>query len=296
MIRGLEARRRSGAVRGKLALLACTIGVMVLGAGGTFAQAANDDNIYNAERGRPALGGFYRPVPGLRPIYFVEGKQLPRRDVDQQQFEFPYKVEWQKVLSDRQAGGRAEKPYGDPSGSCFPQGMFHDYVGYPSPVEITQTPGRFQIVHERLTQVRRIFTDGRPHTPSDKLVLTSHGESVGHWEGDTLVVDTVGVRREFTIGFGMPHSERVHFVERFHKADADTLLIDVTIDDPVAMVKPASTTLTYKRSPPGDLTTEDFCAENNRNVPDENLIVTVDMSPRKSYGFDLPPGAVEGGE
>ena len=284
MMQGINARwRRAG-------LSACAAAILALSATAAFAQK-NDDNIYNAEAGKPALGGFYRPVPGLRPIYFVDGKQLPRRDIEQMQVGFPYKSDWAAAFAARQASARAQKPYGEPGGACWPQGVYHDYIGYPSPIEITQTPGRFQIVHERLTQVRRIHTDGRPHLAGDKLVPTSHGDSIGRWEGDTLVVDTIGVRREFSLGFNMPHSEQLHLVERFRKTDADTLAIDITSNDPVGLERPATTTLIYKRSPPGDRTTEDFCVENNRNTPDENQIVTVDMGKRLKYGFDLPDDA-----
>ena len=246
-------------------------------------------SMYFGEVGKANIGGFWRPANGPKPIYYVEGRAAPTKGTILKQFGFPYRQDWMNTLNGRYHGETVDLPYGDPSASCFPQGMFHNYVGDGSPLEITQTPGRVQIIFNRMTQTRRIWTDGSLHPTN--WVPTSEGHSIGHWEGDTLVVDTIGVRPEFTFGYKMPHSSKVHFVERFRRIDAETLAIYINISDPIALTPDVQTTLYYKLGPPGDHHAEDFCVENNRNNPDENLIVKADLDPHKHYGDDLPKGA-----
>jgi hypothetical protein len=243
-------------------------------------------DMYYADPAHANIAGLWRPANGPRPYYYVEGKLIPLKGANLEQVEFPYRPEWQKVLDARYQGEHDNLPYGDPSAGCWPQGMWHNYIGYGSPVEITETPGMVRIINERMTPVRRVFTDGRLHPAN--FVATSEGHSIGHWEADTLVIDTVKVRPEFTFGYHMPHSSQVHFVERIRRLDAETLAIYVNIDDPIALTKPVETVLYYKLGPPQDKMSEDFCVENNRNQPDENLIVRVDIGPHKHYGFDLP--------
>jgi hypothetical protein len=84
---------------------------------------------------------------------------------------------------------------------------------------------------------RIIYMDGREH-PAD-LLPTYFGHSVGHWEGDTLVVDTVGMNeRSWMSRDGLPSTDKLHLIERFTRQDMDTLLYDVTIDDPGAYTAP----------------------------------------------------------
>ena len=246
-------------------------------------------SIYFGEVGKANIAGFWRQIPGPKPYYYAEGKALPTKGQILKQFGFPYKPEWMATLNGRYHGETVNLPYGDPAASCLPQGMFHNYVGDGSPLEITQTPGRVHIIFNRMSQTRRIWTNGLLH-PAD-FTPTSEGHSIGHWEGDTLVVDTVGVRNEVSFGYKMPHSSKVHFVERFRRLDAETLAIYVNIDDPIALTTSVQTTLYYKLGPPRDQHAEDFCVENNRNNPDEDLIVKADLNPRKRYGYDLPLGA-----
>ena len=245
-------------------------------------------SIYYAEADRPNIGGFWRRTVD-RWVFYSEGKALPVMGTVQNQFGFPYRPEWQKVLTDRYNSENINKAYGDPSGGCWLQGMMHSYVGNNSPLEITQTPGLVRIVQERMTPVRRIYTNGELH-PAD-FKPTSQGHSIGHWEDDTLVVDTIGVRPEFTLGYQAPHSSKVHFIERIRRLDATTLAVSISIEDPIAMTSLIQTVLYYTLGPPKDQFAEDFCVENNRNEPDENLIVQANTEPRKLYGFDLPPGA-----
>jgi hypothetical protein len=109
---------------------------------------------------------------------------------------------------------------------------------------------------------RIIYTDGRPIGHKDELVLTYYGTSVGKWEGDTLVVDTVGFNERFwfTNG-GLPHTEALHLTERFTRSDLGTLRYQVTVDDPQAYTRPWTGGWTIQWVPDEEIQ-EYFCEEN----------------------------------
>jgi hypothetical protein len=149
-----------------------------------------------------------------------------------------------------------------PAANCVPSGM-PGVMTQPYPMEILFTPGKVTIVIEAYSQWRQIFTDGRKH-PEDPD-LTFNGHSIGHWEGDTLVVDTVGFTTDTALaGFGVKHSDKMHIVERMHLVDGDKLQIETTITDPEALAKPLTSTRVYGRHRDWTLA-EYVCQQNNRN-------------------------------
>jgi hypothetical protein len=160
----------------------------------------------------------------------------------------------------------ANPPHDSPMANCVPPGM-PGVMSQPYPIEILYTPGMVTVIAEAFMQVRHIYTDGRAHP--DDPDLTYNGHSIGHWEGDTLVVDTVGFTKDTPLGMnmGVKHSEKMHIVERFHLADPKTLEIATTISDPEALSKPWSRTITYARHPDWTLA-EYICQQNNRNFVD----------------------------
>jgi hypothetical protein len=109
-----------------------------------------------------------------------------------------------------------------------------------------------------------VFTDGRPHPPD--LEASFYGHSIGHWEGQTLVIDTVGLKPGALISPGMGHSDKERIGERIHlsPADPDLLLDELTITDPEALQRPWGATYRYRRHREWDLL-EFACAENDRN-------------------------------
>jgi len=146
------------------------------------------------------------------------------------------------------------------SANCLPPGM-PGIMTQPYPMEILLTPGKVTIVIEAYTQVRHIYTDGRelPEFPDPGFF----GTSVGHWEGDTLVVESIGFNDLVTIS-GVPHSEEMKITERFSLLDDDTLLVETTITDPLALTQPYTTSGTYARHRDWQIA-EYVCQENNRN-------------------------------
>jgi hypothetical protein len=123
-----------------------------------------------------------------------------------------------------------------------PGGFFP--AGYNNAYQILQTPGYVVIVSEMIHEARIIPTDGRPHRPAHVRTIT--GDSVGRWEGDTLVVDTTNYNDKGSIATastsgrlrGVPQSEALHLVERFRRVDADTISYTVTVEDPKVYTAP----------------------------------------------------------
>jgi hypothetical protein len=106
--------------------------------------------------------------------------------------------------------------------------------------------------------------DGRKH-PADPNP-TFLGDAIGHWEGDTLVVDTVGFNdRTWLDAAGHPHGEKLHVIERYTRSDSNTLRVEATIEDPDFYTKPW-TDVTFATWSPGQELLEYICQENNRDL------------------------------
>lgn len=160
----------------------------------------------------------------------------------------------------------AHPPEDSESANCLPPGM-PGIMLQPYPMEFLLTPDQVTIVIEAYTQVRHIYTDGRP-LPEDPD-LTFHGTSVGHWEGDTLIVDTVGFSPLTLIERGVSHGDRMRIRERFRLSDPDTMTIETTIVDPTVLTTPYISNRILKRHRNWTIS-EYVCEENNRNSVDAN--------------------------
>jgi hypothetical protein len=127
-------------------------------------------------------------------------------------------------------------------------------------MEIVQTPGRVLMLFEFSHFIRQIYTDGRKHNTD--LGPTWMGDSIGHWDGDTLVVDTIGFNDKTWLDrAGHPHSTDLHLVERIRRVDKSTLQDDLTIEDPKAYTKPWGGQLTFQLRPTWNIT-EMVCEDN----------------------------------
>ena len=155
----------------------------------------------------------------------------------------------------------------------------HDPLCGPPPFPATTTPGMYQwrVTPEETTfistvgAVRTIYTDGRSHPPKDELWPTLMGDSIGHWEGDTLVVDTIATRRRLYMGeltgFFVPMSDRLHFIERIRMLDRDHIQIDYTVEDPVALTKPIHAVIVHTRVTDFNRMVEETDCEQNERDP-----------------------------
>ncbi|HKV03860.1 MAG TPA: hypothetical protein VJO53_02005 [Candidatus Acidoferrales bacterium] len=166
-------------------------------------------------------------------------------------------------------------PEDNESANCLPPGM-PEIMAQPYPLEFLLTPGQVTIVIEAYSQVRHIYTDGRP-LPADPDP-SFYGTSVGHWEGDTLVVETVGFSAMTELAPKTPHSDKMRIVERFRLADPNTMNLETTLTDPEALTMPYVTNRILKRHRSWTIA-EYICEQNNRNFVDKNGKAGINLTP-----------------
>lgn len=157
----------------------------------------------------------------------------------------------------------AAGPHGNPSLNCLPDGVPHGDL-LPEPFKIIQTPAEMLMLYEVETTFRQIFTDGRKQLvdPNPSWM----GYSVGKWDGDTLVVDTLGFNNlSWLDARGHGHSEDMRVEERFHRRDYGHLDMTVTITDPKVFTKPVTVNFTEGLLPDTDLL-EHYCLEDEKDA------------------------------
>ena len=163
---------------------------------------------------------------------------------------------WAAALSKKWAeSGFPESP----SGLCLPGGPL---LTGPLLYKIIQTPSLFLTVTEDVIGVRQAFLDKRSHPKN--LDPTWMGHSTGKWEGDTLVIDTVGMNDKSWLNI-YPHTEKLHLIERYRRTDFAHLKVDITIEDPGTFTKPWTIHSVWNLAP-GEEIGEYVCTENNRDV------------------------------
>jgi hypothetical protein len=222
-------------------------------------------------RPRPAPPGSTPPNPdphNFEGVWWLQGYQYllgPSPGVPA-----PLKPQYIELLKKRIREKNAGNPETDTSTQCFPHGMPR-LMESPYPIEIVQTPGRVTFLHEVAHEVRRIYLDQKQ--PAN-LKETFLGHSVGHWEGDTLVVDTIGINgKSFIDDEGEAHSDKEHLTERYRKINGGREIeLIMTVDDPVTLEHPYSYRRVYEWRP--DVRPAEYiCEENNRNAPVNGVTV-----------------------
>jgi hypothetical protein len=154
---------------------------------------------------------------------------------------------------------RVENHFKDaPSGACLPGEIF---PSSPLLYQFVQTPTLFIQLFEDAPSHRLVYMDGRAHPKNPDP--SWHGHSIGKWEGDTLIIDTVGLNDKSWLPDGSPHTEALHVVERYRRPDLAHLTIDVTLEDPGTLTKPWQLHTTWTLAPREELI-EYVCVENNQ--------------------------------
>jgi hypothetical protein len=152
----------------------------------------------------------------------------------------------------------------DPTALCLPNGMPRQVLS-PYPQQWVQAPGQLVVLYEYMHFFRAIPTDGRPHRKD--LESTWMGDSVAAWDGDTLVIDTIGLKEWVLDAFhnngSRWHSDKLHLIERLKYVDPMTVSYDVTIDDPVIFTAPWTQEFSMKLHPTWSVL-EYVCEENDR--------------------------------
>ena len=153
----------------------------------------------------------------------------------------------------------------NPNAQCLPPGPSRAITG-PSPFQIVQTDDIIAILFENHGRYRVIYMDGR-HSDGAEDYPSFMGDSAGRWEGDTLVVDTIGINdRTWLDSNGIEHSDRLRLTERFTRTGPDSIAYEVTYDDPEFFTEPWTVTLPLVRQGAGDRLIEYVCNENERDL------------------------------
>jgi hypothetical protein len=204
--------------------------------------------------------------PRARAAHTVDG-QLPPL--------LPWAAE---LLEKRLVDAEHYKAFPNTASLCLPQGIpYMLHAGVDGPVQILETPGQITLISTAYNEMWLIYLNQK-HPPKDDVEPTYHGDTVGHWEGDTLVTDTIGLTTKTTLDqVGMPHSEDLHVITRIRRTDPVTLEMLVTVDDPKTFSKPWSRRQIYKKSP-DDARVEESVCENQRNGVDANGYQLLDFS------------------
>ncbi len=186
----------------------------------------------------------------------------------------PYAKEFKELAARRLAAAREGKLVADASTQCRPEGMPTIMAGV-YPLEIVQTPKQLVVLAEFLTQTRRIYLNEKM-PPQDEILPGYNGYSIGHWEGNTLVVKTIGVREDVKF-LGIPHSDQMKVTERFRLTAANMMDIDISIDDPAFLVKPYTFTFGFRRNP--DYRIMEYICDNNYYRTNDQGGVSLDIAP-----------------
>ena len=192
--------------------------------------------------GKVDFSGFWANIPGAP----GQGPRLPPMQ--------PWAAEMQQQLqklNTQNAGAYCLPQFAVPIVGSFPYKVYQSRDALISITEFV-TPGW-----------RQVFMDGRPHPPMDEWNPAWHGHSIGYWEGDTLVIDTIGFN-EITPGFGV-HSEKLHVVERWRRPDRGRLEVEITATDPDAWTGEHKFSFAAGLAPNQEVL-EFICAENNQDV------------------------------
>lgn len=206
--------------------------------------------------GRPDLAGIWGPE-------FAQGfpKYLLDIAVDLGPEGVPFQ-DWSRSLYRERREWNSKD---DPIARCQPTGVPR-LIGFPAPFKIVQLPDLIVVLYEQDTTYRQIFLDGRA-LPAEISQPSWMGYSVGRWEGDVLVVESVGFNSiSWFDVFGHPHTEALRLIERYRRVNFGQLEIHITVDDPKAYTRPW--TVTQQRSLLTDTELlELFCTENEKSLP-----------------------------
>jgi hypothetical protein len=191
----------------------------------------------------------------------------------------PYNAAWEaKYLHDIELVKQDLMP--DPLSYCGILSGTPRMFNHPDGYEWAITPTAVWMLGENGGQRRIIYTDGRPHLKGAELKPSYAGDNIGHWEGDTLVIDTIGLMDDALLDrTGARISSKAHVVQRVRRIDENTLEAQIDIEDPGALTKPWHVVKRFRKLPKGTYIFDYVCEENNRNPVDERgRTITLDQN------------------
>ena len=257
-----KLRRACGAAVACGALLALAASPLLLAADAPAPAVAGKKPATAAPNPRTAMTGQWGRYPEIdeKPMpAFPPPPPIPPAPLKPQ-----YKAEWdarRKAVAEAEAAG---KPLFSNYTACLPDGMPAMMMGM-FPMEVLQTPGQVTIIQEAYNQVRRVFLNAE--LPSfEEAEPLFWGHSSGKWEGDTLVVNTIGVKEDVRFR-DVPHSNQMRIVERLRLLSPTMMEDLVTVTDPVYLEGPWQFRWMYKRMPGYHML--EYVCESNREYRDE---------------------------
>lgn len=264
---GSGASSRSRAIR-SAAISSFAAACMATSALLPSAAAAQDEQSQTAEEYDPRdYSGIWLVTNGTSSRIPVEKRITRRLDGSP----VPLRPEYQKIYDERIAIARdPSEAYADSEARCLPSGVPRIMRGTGYPMQILQTPGQITMLFEALATFRIIHMDQEQADPED-LDPTWMGHAVGRWEGDKLIVDTIGRNDKTEIDkIGLPHSDQLHVIEEYNRTGPDNFEILMTIDDPGAYTEKWQILAQYERAPEGTELYEFICNEHNTLVVRED--------------------------
>src|ERR1700730_12036285 len=167
---------------------------------------------------------------------------------------YPLTPEYEAILKQRRADEAAGKSFQVAQNRCLPAGLAATMTTGAYPIEIFYQKGGREILFqkENVGALYRVYLN-RPHRPADELYPLFYGDSIGHWEGAVLVVDSISLGATSALDLIAPHSDALHVVQRLHRVSFDTLEDELTFDDPKALTKPVTGTAVFKLHPDWEL-------------------------------------------
>jgi hypothetical protein len=226
--------------------------------------------------GLPDLNGAWSVYPGRAKGSAPPDPKLSAPPPGPVQLKPQYAGPYEAMRAKQRESDQRGEPLANASTECIPNGM--PTMMFPIyPIEILQTKSQVTIIQEAMSQVRRIYLD-QPQLKIEEVPPGYFGHSVGHWEGDTLVVDTVGVKEDVLGYKDTPHSSQMRITERFHLVAPDVLHDQITIDDPVTLEKPWTYTFAYRRNPGYQML--EYVCDNNREYVDDKGVTRMKLQGR----------------
>jgi hypothetical protein len=261
-------------VRVKWPIVACVSALFLIRMG----SAADD----TASKADDATGKKTNRVPSSHPGKFdprdltgiwMQTRERPFKN-------YPFTPEYEAILRQRLADEAAGRPFQVSQDRCLPAGLAASMTTGAYPIEIFYQTGGQEILFEKenLGALYHVYLN-RPHKSADELYPLFYGDSVGHWEGNVLVVDTISLGATSALDLIAPHSDALHVVQRFRRVSFGTLIDELTFDDPKALTKPITGTAVFKLHPDWEI--NEYECTNERMVVDGdgNQVVTPAAKP-----------------
>jgi hypothetical protein len=203
--------------------------------------------------GHVDLSGFWMPSDNVRHLLNLASDMKPE--------DIPLQSWAAAVYKERIENNGKDHP----GVRCWPSGI-PEKLSIPDGLKVVHSPDLLLFLYESRTIYRQVFTDGRPLPPPD-VQPTWMGYSIGRWDGDTMIVETVGSNGKTWLDMrGLPATEALRVIERYTRPTIGRIDIEVTIDDPKAYTRPWKVNLQWSLVPDTDLI-ESICEENSKDLP-----------------------------